>query len=61
MSSMVLASLPPLAAVGLYLMNSAYIVLLFVDPFGQKILAGAIVMLGGGIWSMKALIRKSLS
>lgn len=61
MSSIVLGSLPPLAAVGLYIMNSAYIVLLFVDPFGQKILAGAVLMLGGGIWSMKALIRKSLS
>lgn len=61
MSSMVLAALPPFAAAGLWIMNSAYIVMLFVDPFGQKILAGAVVMLGGGIWSMKALIRKSLS
>jgi tight adherence protein B len=61
MSSIVLGVLPPLAAVGLYVMNSAYIVLLFVDPLGQKILAGAVLMLGLGIMSMKTMIRKSLS
>ncbi len=61
MSSIVLAVLPPFAAVGLWIMNSAYIVLLFVDPLGQKILGGAILMLCLGIWSMKTLIRKSLS
>ncbi len=61
MSSIVLASLPPFAAVGLWIMNSAYIVMLFTDPLGQKILAGAILMLSLGIMSMKTLIRKSLS
>ncbi len=61
MSSIVLGALPPFATAGLWVMNSAYIVMLFVDPLGQKILAGAIFMLGLGIMSMKALIRKSLS
>lgn len=61
MSSIVLASLPPFAAAGLWIMNSAYIVMLFTDPLGQKILAGAIFMLSLGIMSMKTLIRKSLS
>ncbi len=61
MSSIVLGALPPFAAVGLYVMNSAYIVMLFVEPLGQKILAGAVLMLGLGIMSMKTLIRKSLS
>jgi tight adherence protein B len=61
MSSMVLASLPPLAGLGLWVMNSAYITLLFVDPLGQKILAGAVATLTLGIMSMKYLIRKSLS
>ena len=61
MSSVVLGALPPLAAVGLWVMNSAYIVLLFTDPFGKKILAGAVVMLGLGVMSMKTMIRKSLS
>ena len=61
MSSIVLGALPPFAAAGLWIMNSAYITMLFVDPLGQKILAGAILMLGMGIMSMKTLIRKSLS
>ena len=61
MSSIVLGALPPLAAVGLWIMNSAYITMLFVEPLGQKILAGAVVMLGLGIMSMKTMIRKSLT
>ena len=60
-SAMVLAALPPLAGVGLYLMNSSYIILLFTDPFGQKILAAAILALTLGIVTMNLLIRKSLS
>jgi tight adherence protein B len=61
MSSLVLALLPPLAAIGLWIMNSAYITLLFVDPLGQKILATAILALIFGIVTMNVLIRKSLS
>jgi tight adherence protein B len=61
MSSFVLAALPPLAATGLWIMNSAYITLLFVDPLGQKILAAAILTLASGIVTMKILIHKSLS
>ena len=61
MSSLVLGALPPLAAVGLWIMNSAYITMLFVEPLGQKILAAAILTLGFGIMSMRFLIRKSLS
>ena len=61
MSSLVLAALPPFAGVGLWVMNGAYISMLFTDPLGQKILAGAVLMLGMGIMSMKTMIRKSLS
>jgi tight adherence protein B len=61
MSSIVLASLPPLAGAGLSIMNGAYIKLLFVEPLGQKILAAAILTLGFGIVAMRFLIRKSLS
>jgi tight adherence protein B len=61
MSSMVLGSLPPLAGIGLWIMNSEYITLLFVDPLGQKIVAAAVMALICGIMSMKYLIRKSLS
>ena len=61
MSSMVLAALPPFAAAGLWVMNGAYIAMLFTEPLGQKILAGAVLMLAMGILSMKTMIRKSLS
>ncbi len=61
MSSIVLGALPPFAAVALWVLNSEYITVLFTEPLGQKILAGAVVMLGLGIMSMKTMIRKSLS
>ncbi|HEY4040858.1 MAG TPA: type II secretion system F family protein, partial [Rhodopila sp.] len=61
MSSLVLAGLPPFAGVGLWIMNSKYIVLLFVDPMGQKILGAAVLLLTAGIVAMNVLIRKSLS
>jgi tight adherence protein B len=60
-SSLVLASLPPLAAIGLWIMNSAYITILFTDPLGQKILATAVLALILGIVMMNVLIRRSLS
>jgi tight adherence protein B len=61
MSSMVLGCLPPLAGVGLWIANSAYITLLFVDPVGQKILVTAILTMATGIVVMNYMIRKSLS
>jgi tight adherence protein B len=61
MSSMVLGCLPPLAGVGLWIANSAYISLLFVDPLGQKILVTAILTMATGIAVMNYMIRKSLS
>jgi tight adherence protein B len=61
MSSTVLGCLPPLAGVGLWVANSAYITLLFVDPAGQKILVTAILTMATGIVTMNYMIRKSLS
>ena len=61
MSMYVLAALPPFAAVGLWLMNPSYITLLFTDPLGQKILAGAVFMLFLGFAAMRTLVAKSLS
>lgn len=60
-SSMVLAALPPLAGLGLWVVNSAYIAVLFTDPTGQKILATAVMALASGMVTMNLLIRKSLS
>ena len=60
-SAAVLAGLPVVTLLGLMLMNPTYMMRLFTDPLGNKILAGACVSLGTGIFIMRALIRKSLS
>lgn len=60
-SAAVLAGLPIVTLLGLMVMNPAYMMRLFTDPLGNKILAGAAVSLGTGIFIMRALIRKSLS
>ena len=60
-SALVLELLPPLAAVGLFIMNPDYITVLFTDPTGTKLLASAVCALTGGILTMKYMIRKSLS
>lgn len=60
-SAAVLAGLPIVTLLGLMVMNPTYMMRLFTDPLGNKILAGAAVSLGTGIFIMRALIRKSLS
>lgn len=60
-SAAVLAGLPVVTLLGLMVMNPAYMMRLFTDPLGNKILAGACVSLGTGIFLMRALIRRSLS
>ncbi len=60
-SAAVLAGLPVVTLLGLMLMNPAYMMRLFTDPLGNKILAGACVSLGTGIFIMRSLIRRSLS
>ena len=60
-SAAVLAGLPVVTLLGLMLMNPSYMMRLFTDPLGNKILAGACVSLGTGILIMRSLIRRSLS
>ena len=60
-SATVLAGLPVVTLIGLMLMNPAYMMRLFTDPLGNKILAGACVSLGTGMFIMRSLIRRSLS
>ena len=59
-SAGVLAALPPLAGGALYLLNPSYMSILFTDPAGKKVLAMAVVMLGGGIMIMRWIIKRSL-
>jgi tight adherence protein B len=44
LSGVVLLALPPLLFVAVYRLNPDYIMMLFTDPMGKKMLAGAIVM-----------------
>jgi len=60
-SAAVLAGLPVVTLLGLMALNPTYMMRLFTDPLGNKILAGACVSLGTGIFIMRALIRRSLS
>jgi tight adherence protein B len=57
----ILGGLPVLAGGGLYLLNPAYINVLFTDPSGRMILASAMVSLGVGAFIMRTIIVKSLA
>ena len=60
-SAAVLAALPVLAGLALWVLNRDYISVLYLDPGGQKVLAAAIGMLAAGMFTMRFMIRKSLS
>ena len=60
-STYVLAAMPIITGALLTAMNPGYVGVLFTDPFGQKLLATAVVLLSLGLFAMKTLIRRSLS
>lgn len=60
-SAAVLAGLPFVSGTALWALNPAYIGMLFEPGLGQKILSGAVLMLGIGLATMRSLIRRSLS
>jgi len=45
----------------LWVLNPAYISVLFENPDGQRVLAGAAFLLGSGMGMMRFLIRRALS
>jgi len=59
-STVIIAIMPFVAGVGLFLINREVISILFIDPRGRLMLAVAVVSLFLGIAVMKAMIRKSL-
>ncbi|MGI4795257.1 MAG: type II secretion system F family protein [Janthinobacterium lividum] len=61
MSMYVLAGLPPVAGAIIGFINPVYISVLFEKTAGQHILAAACVLWCVGMFSMRTLIRKSLS
>jgi tight adherence protein B len=61
MSSYILGALPLVTGVLLLLTNPSYMSVLFTDPAGHNLLLAAAVLLFIGAFSMRTLIRKSLS
>jgi len=55
-SALVLMGLPVLTFLALYVMSREYIMLLFSDPLGKKLLAAAIVSMTIGAWVMKKMV-----
>jgi tight adherence protein B len=55
-SALVLSLLPVFTMVALYFVNADYILTLFKDPLGTKLLTGALVSMGIGIIVMKRMV-----
>ncbi len=60
-TAVVLTALPFVLSGVLFLINPGYISLLVLDPLGKKVLLAAIICLGSGLFSVRQLIRRSLS
>lgn len=60
-SAMVLMGLPPVMGVLLYLVNPAYMGLLIHDPSGRRLLTFAAGLLTLGSYTMRQMIKRSLS
>ncbi len=56
-SASIIGALPNLLAFGMYMANREYIMILFRDPFGQILLAGAVVWMCIGVIMMKIMIN----
>jgi tight adherence protein B len=60
-TALILGCLPMVAGGMLFIVNRAYVNVLFFDPSGQMVLAAAGIMLGIGAFTMKAIIDKALA
>lgn len=56
-SAAIIGALPNLVALGMYFANRDYIMVLFTDPFGNILLAGAVVWMAIGVVVMKMMIN----
>ena len=59
-SSMVLAVLPFITGLMLWIINPSYINVLFTDPKGKSMLGLAVIMLSAGVLSIHTIIKKTL-
>ncbi|MBV9783514.1 MAG: type II secretion system F family protein [Acidisphaera sp.] len=60
-SAGILAALPILTGLALWVLNPTYIAVLFTTTKGEHILAAAIGALGGGLFVMRMMINRSLA
>ena len=60
-SAMVLAAMPIVTGGGLWALNPGYVGMMFKDPTGRTLFGGAVVSLCTGIFTIRTIIRKSLS
>ena len=60
-SALILGGLPVVMGIGLWLLNPAYMAVLFTTQMGHTILAAAVGSLSCGAFAMKTIIKKSLS
>ena len=59
-ASMILGALPFVTGLALWIINPAYIAMLFTDPSGKSMLALAIMMLGTGLMAIRKIIQRTL-
>ena len=59
-SSAILAVLPLLTGVMLYVLNPSYMMLLFTDPTGKVFFSSAVISLTLGMLSIRAIIKSVL-
>ena len=55
-SALILSLLPLVTFLALYVMNREYVMLLFRDPLGVKLLTGALISISFGIFVMKRMV-----
>lgn len=56
-SASIIGCLPVLVTLGMWFANRDYIEILFIDPFGRVLLAGAVTWMSIGIFVMKTMIN----
>lgn len=57
LSGIVLLGLPPLLFLAVYYLNPGYVMVLFTDPMGKQMLAGAVVMQVIGAWVIRKIVN----
>jgi len=60
-SAMVLGALPIVTGAGMWALNPAYVDMMFTDPTGRKVFGAGVLSLCTGIFTIRTIIRKSLS